>query len=58
MYYIYIIIIIMQVIQEIQSQFDSVNLGVDGLPARRIWRDQRLASLAKLKQDLEQHDAK
>lgn len=45
-------------IQEIQSQFDAVNLNVDALPERRAWRDQRLAALAKLKKDMDSEDAK
>ncbi|KAF6016376.1 hypothetical protein EB796_025305 [Bugula neritina] len=39
------------VIREVQRQFDAVGLGVDQLPARRAWRDENLARLAKLKQE-------
>jgi len=46
------------VIQEVQKQFEAVNLGVEGLPERRKWRDGRLAALAKLKKDLEEKDQK
>lgn len=52
----YIIGLFFQVIQEIQKQFDSVKLSVEDLPARRAWRDKRLAALAKLKRDLESED--
>jgi len=47
-----------KVIQEVQKQFEAVNLGVEGLPERRKWRDGRLAALAKLKKDLEEKDQK